>query len=86
MQLPSLTRASCLSHPSHPSHPYLIPISSLSSLSDAYLCLPAQVAEGSMRLTVKDHNYFWWDGLVGIYQVPRQDAISSPSSPLIRPT
>lgn len=28
-----------------------------------------QVAEGSMRLTVKDHNYFWFDGMIGIYQV-----------------
>ena len=28
-----------------------------------------QVAEAHLKLTVKDHNYFWWNELIGIYQV-----------------
>ena len=28
-----------------------------------------EVAEAYVRLTVKDHNYFWFNELIGIYQV-----------------
>ena len=28
-----------------------------------------QVAEAHLRLVVKDHNYFWWNQLIGMYQV-----------------
>jgi Ca2+-dependent lipid-binding protein len=27
-----------------------------------------QVGEGFMRMTVKDHNWFWWDATIGVYQ------------------
>ena len=37
-----------------------------------------QVAEAHLKLTVKDHNYFWWNELIGIYQV-RTTYFPSPS-------